>query len=65
MSWPADVMTMTLRGDEGGAADAAHERGKKIRGHIISKRGILAALRAGIDVIDHGDLMDDECIERW
>jgi imidazolonepropionase-like amidohydrolase len=60
--WPSSVMTMTL--DEmKAAADAAHERGKKIRGHIVSKRGILAALEAHIDVIDHGDLMDDECIE--
>jgi len=61
--WPADVMTMTL--DEMKAAsDAAHERGKKIRGHIISKRGILAALEAKIDVIDHCDEMDEECIEK-
>jgi imidazolonepropionase-like amidohydrolase len=63
LSWPADVMTMTL--DEiKAAADAAHERGKKIRGHIVSKRGILAGLDAHLDVIDHADMMDDECIER-
>jgi imidazolonepropionase-like amidohydrolase len=62
LKWPAEVMTMTL--DEMKAAsDAAHERGKKIRGHIISKRGILAALEAKLDVIDHGDHMDEECIE--
>jgi imidazolonepropionase-like amidohydrolase len=63
LSWPADVMTMTL--DEmKAAADTAHERGKKIRGHIVSKRGILAGLEAHLDVIDHADMMDDECIER-
>ncbi|HJU10627.1 MAG TPA: amidohydrolase family protein [Candidatus Binataceae bacterium] len=63
LSWPADVMTMTL--DEmKAAADTAHERGKKIRGHIVSKRGILAGLDAHLDVIDHADMMDDECIER-
>jgi imidazolonepropionase-like amidohydrolase len=63
LSWPSDIMTMTL--DEmKAAADATHERGKKIRGHIVSKRGIIAALDAKIDVIDHADLMDDECIER-
>jgi imidazolonepropionase-like amidohydrolase len=62
LAWPADVMTMTV--DEmKSAADTAHERGKKIRGHIISKRGILAALEAKLDVIDHGDMMDEECIE--
>jgi imidazolonepropionase-like amidohydrolase len=63
LSWPADVMTMTL--DEmKAAADTAHERGKKIRGHIVSKRGILAGLDAHLDVIDHADMMDDECIDR-
>jgi len=63
LSWPADIMTMTL--DEMKAAsETAHERGKKIRGHIISKRGILAGMEAGLDVIDHCDMMDDECIER-
>jgi imidazolonepropionase-like amidohydrolase len=61
--WPAHIMTMTL--DEmKAAADTAHERGKKIRGHIVSKRGIMAALDSHLDVIDHADLMDDECIER-
>jgi imidazolonepropionase-like amidohydrolase len=63
LSWPADVMTMTL--DEmKAAADTAHERGKKIRGHIVSKRGIIAGLDARLDVIDHADMMDDECIDR-
>jgi imidazolonepropionase-like amidohydrolase len=64
LAWPADVMTMT-QAELDAAADAAHERGRKIRGHIISKRGILAALDAGLDVIDHSDLMDEECIERF
>jgi imidazolonepropionase-like amidohydrolase len=63
LSWPAEVMTMTI--DElQAASDTAHERGKKIRGHIISKRGIMAALDAKLDVIDHCDMMDEECIER-
>ena len=64
LAWPADVMTMT-QAELDAAADAAHERGKKIRGHIISKRGIMAALDAGLDVIDHADMMDEECIERF
>jgi imidazolonepropionase-like amidohydrolase len=62
LKWPAEVMTMTI--DEMKAAsDAAHERGKMIRGHIISKRGILAGLEAKLDVIDHCDHMDEECID--
>ncbi len=60
--WSADVMTMSQE-EIDAATQAAHERGKKIRGHIISKKGILAGLKAGMDVIDHGDMMDDECIE--
>jgi len=60
--WPADVMTMTLA-EMQAASETAHERGKKIRGHIISKRGILAGLETELDVIDHCDMMDDECIE--
>lgn len=60
--WPADVMTMS-QDEIDAAVQAAHERGKKIRGHIISKKGILAGLRAGMDVIDHADMMDEECIE--
>ena len=59
-----DENTMTMSQDEiDSATTAAHERGRKIRGHIISKKGILAALKAGMDVIDHGDRMDDECID--
>jgi imidazolonepropionase-like amidohydrolase len=60
--WPAEVMTMN-QDEIDAATQTAHERGKKIRGHIISKQGILAGLKAGMDVIDHGDHMDDECIE--
>jgi imidazolonepropionase-like amidohydrolase len=56
-------MTMTPE-EMKAAADTAHERGRKIRGHIISKRGIVAALEAKFDLIDHADQMDDECIER-
>ncbi|HCU88331.1 MAG TPA: amidohydrolase [Gammaproteobacteria bacterium] len=45
------------------AVHTAHDRGAKIRGHLISTRGIKAALKAGIDVVDHGDGTDDECLE--
>jgi len=45
------------------AIDAAHSRGKKIRGHIAGKQGILVAARAGIDIIDHADGIDQECID--
>ncbi len=44
--------------------EAAHGRGVKVRGHIANREAIHMALDLGIDVIDHGDGMDDECIER-
>ena len=44
--------------------DAAHLRGAKVRGHIANREAIMMALDLGIDVIDHGDGMDDECVER-
>ncbi|HVN27155.1 MAG TPA: amidohydrolase family protein [Candidatus Binataceae bacterium] len=63
LPWPSSVMTMTPE-EMTTAADTAHERGRKIRAHITSKRAILAGLDARLDLIDHADHMDDECIER-
>src|SRR5260221_593387 len=42
-AFPAEMMTVTPE-EMKAAADTAHERGKKIRGHIVSKRGIIPAL---------------------
>jgi imidazolonepropionase-like amidohydrolase len=42
---------------------AAHERGAKVRAHVSWKREILQCVRAGVDVVDHGDALDAECIE--
>ncbi len=57
-----EVMSMTEAELEA-AVEAAHERGKKIRGHIINKRGILASARAGLDIIDHCDGLDEEAVD--
>jgi imidazolonepropionase-like amidohydrolase len=51
--------------EEGKAiVDEAHRLGKKVAAHAIGSDGILAALRAGVDTIEHGDgltepLMDE------
>jgi imidazolonepropionase-like amidohydrolase len=56
--------TMSLTPEELRAAvDEAHERGGRVRVHAVSKRSILEAARAGVDVIDHADRVDAECIE--
>jgi imidazolonepropionase-like amidohydrolase len=46
------------------AIEAAHLRGAKIRGHIANRDAILMAVDLGIDVVDHADGMDRECIDR-
>jgi imidazolonepropionase-like amidohydrolase len=43
--------------------DAAHQRGAKVRAHVCNKSVIIQCLKAGVDIIDHGDEVDQECIE--
>ncbi len=43
--------------------DTAHERGKRVRAHTASKTSILACVRAEVDLIDHADRIDRECID--
>jgi imidazolonepropionase-like amidohydrolase len=43
--------------------ETAHSRGARVRAHSPAKESILACIRAGVDVIDHGDELDEECIE--
>jgi len=44
------------------AIEAAHERGVKVRAHLANKLGIMTSVALGLDVVDHGDGLDDECI---
>ena len=44
--------------------DTAHERGAKVRAHVADRAMILECIELGVDVIDHGDEIDDEIIER-
>ena len=44
------------------AAEEAHAAGRKIAAHAHSAKGIKNAVRAGIDSIEHGSLIDDEGI---
>ena len=45
-----------------GAIDEAHRHGLRVAAHAIGTQGIKNALRAGIDSIEHGHMLDDECI---
>jgi imidazolonepropionase-like amidohydrolase len=42
--------------------DAAHAMGRKVTAHAHGVSGINAALRAGVDSIEHGTYLDDESI---
>jgi imidazolonepropionase-like amidohydrolase len=48
------------------AVDEAHRAGVPVTCHIINwdnTEAALDAIRAGVDLIDHGNYLDDECIE--
>jgi imidazolonepropionase-like amidohydrolase len=57
-----DVLYLTVEELEA-CVDAAHKLGKRVRAHAPSKASILACARAGVDIIDHADRIDAECIE--
>ena len=45
------------------ASDAAHERGARTRAHVCGAAQVMKCIKAGVDIIDHADWMDDEVIE--
>jgi len=59
---PASEVSMTFDEIQAGV-QAAHDHGKMVRGHVVSRKAILDCLRARMDVLDHADAMDDECID--
>jgi imidazolonepropionase-like amidohydrolase len=46
------------------AVDAAHDKGKLVRAHAVTRRAIHACLDAGVDIIDHCDHLDEAVIAR-
>jgi imidazolonepropionase-like amidohydrolase len=58
---PADRMEMT-RGEAAAAVETAKARGVLVRAHVANKEAILLAIELGLDIVDHADGMDDECI---
>ncbi len=60
---PAEETESISREELVAAAEAAHARGKKIRAHAASRRAVLDCIHAGVDIIDHADRLDAECID--
>lgn len=42
--------------------ETAHERDKRVRAHVTGKAAIMQCLEVGVDILDHCDYLDDECI---
>jgi len=42
---------------------AAHDKGKLVRAHVVTKPAIMACLKAGVDILDHADGIDDEACD--
>jgi imidazolonepropionase-like amidohydrolase len=43
--------------------EEAHRRGKRVSAHSRGAEGCKMSVRAGVDILDHGTLVDDEAIE--
>lgn len=61
---PGLPAAMDLTYDELAAAiETAHQYGVKARAHVAKRDAILTALKLGLDLVDHGDGLDEACIE--
>ena len=60
---PAQELETISREELRAAAGAAHGRGKKLRAHAASRLSVLQCIDAGVDIIDHADRLDRECID--
>lgn len=62
-SAPAVDYMYPTRDELRAAVDEVHKRGRRARAHAPSRTSILECARAGVDIIDHADRIDSECIE--
>jgi len=61
---PGQTPELELSREELAAAiETAHLRGAKVRAHIANRTGLMTALEHGIDVVDHGDGLDEAGID--
>lgn len=43
--------------------EVAHDHGVRVRAHVGGRDHVLECVRLGVDIIDHADGMDDECVK--
>lgn len=57
------TMRNIARDELAAIVNAAHDLGTHVRAHVCDKAMILECVELGVDVIDHGDGLDEECID--
>lgn len=62
-SAPAPELCYLSEDEIRAVVEVAHDRGKLVRAHVASKVGILRCAETGVDIIDHADKLDAECID--
>jgi imidazolonepropionase-like amidohydrolase len=58
----AETMSLS-KAELDAAVEAAHGLGIRTRAHVAGKAGIMRCLEAGVDILDHGDGVDEECLQ--
>jgi len=61
--YPSKTVRNMSRDEIQAVVNAAHERGAKVRAHVCDTAMILECLELGVDIIDHGDGIDEQCID--
>jgi len=61
--YPAKAMRNMARDEIQAVVDAAHGLGAKVRAHVCDKALMLECIELGVDVIDHGDDIDEQVID--
>ncbi len=62
-SSPVREILYQTRDELRACVDAVHKLGKKVRAHAPSKTSIVECARAGVDILDHADRIDAECVD--
>lgn len=57
------TMRNIARDELAAIVNAAHDLGTRVRAHVCDKAMILECVELGVDVIDHGDGIDEKCID--
>lgn len=60
--FPSPVARNMDRDEIAAIVSAAHGRGAKVRAHVADKAMIMECIELGVDILDHGDEIDDEAI---